>query len=170
MLSEEQKQQILCPLSSNKSSLLRVSGSISEKIIDWQQTKVINWLWKMVKERQKQQILCPLSSSKSSLLRVSTFISEKLIDWHQKIMIKLIWKDVEWRTKTANIVPTVFEQKFAFETFGLHFWENNWLTSNNNDQNDWKRCWVKNKNRKYWAHCLRVKVCFWEPRPTFLRI
>ena len=34
MLNEEQKQQILCPLSSTKSSVLRVSGSISEKMID----------------------------------------------------------------------------------------------------------------------------------------
>ena len=49
-------------------------------------------------------------------------------------MTKLIWKDVEWRTKTANTVPTVFEQKFAFKSFRLHFWENNWLTSNSNNQ------------------------------------
>ena len=79
-------------------------------------------------------MLCPLSSSKSLLLRAPGFISEKIIDWHQTIMTKLIWKDVEWRTKTANIVPTVFEQKFAFKSFRLHFWEINWLTSNNNNQ------------------------------------
>ena len=58
-------------------------------------------------------------------------------------MIKLIWKDVEWRTKTAKTVPTAFEQKFTFESFGLHFWENNCLTSNNIDQIDLKRCWMK---------------------------
>ena len=124
MLREEQKQQILYPLSSSKSSLWRVSGSISEKIIDWQQTKVINWLWKMVKERQK----------------------------------------------TANTVPTVFEQKFGFESFGLHFWENNWLTSNNNDQIDLKRCWVRNKNSKYCAHYLWAKVRFLGVKEPFVHI
>ena len=119
--------------------------------IDWERC------WK---KNKKQQMVCPLSSSKSLLLRAPGFISEKIIDWHQTIMTKLIWKDVEWRTKTANTVPTVFEQKFAFESFGLHFWENNCLTSNNNDQIDLKRCWVKNENSKYCSHCLRTKVRF----------
>ena len=161
MLSEERKQQILCPLSSNKSSLLRVSDSISEKK-NWLRTNNNNQIdWERCwKKNKKQQMLCPLSSSKSLLLRAPGFISEKIIDWHQTIMIKLIWKDVEWRTKTANAVPTVFEQKFAFESFGLHFWEDNCLISNNNDQIDLKRCWVKNENRKYCAHCVRAKVRF----------
>ena len=128
--------------------------------IDWERC------WK---KNKKQQMLSPLSSIKSLRLRASGFISEKIIDWHQTIMIKLIWKDVEWRTKTANTVPTVFEQKFGFESFGLHFWENNWLTSNNNNQNDWKRCWVKSKNSKYCTHCLRAKVRFWDLRASFLR-
>jgi hypothetical protein len=97
----------------------------------------------MLSEEQKEQILCPLSSTKSSVLRISGFISEKIIDWHQTLMIKLIGKGVEWRTKTANIVPTVFDQKFGFENFGLHFWENNWLTSNINN-----RLIVKNGERK----------------------
>ena len=88
----------------------------------------------MLNEEQKQQILCPLSSSKSLLLRPSSLISEKIIVWHQTLMIKMIWKDVEWRTKTANTVHIVFEQKFAFKSFRLHFWENNWLTSNSNNQ------------------------------------
>ena len=58
---------------------------------------------------------------------ISGSISEKIIDWHQTIIIKMIGKDVEWRTKTANIVAIVFEQKFVFESFGLHFWEiNDW--------------------------------------------
>ena len=122
----------------------------------------------MLSEEQKQQILWPLSSSKSSLLRVPGCISEKIIDWHQTIKIKLIGKDVEWRAKTAKTVPTVFEQKFAFETIGLLFWEKDWLLSNIIVQIDWKRCWVKNKNSKYCAHCLLAKVSFWEPRPTFL--
>ena len=262
MLSEEQKQQILYPLSSSKSSFLRVSGSSSEKIVDWQQTKVIDWLWKMMKERQKtantvptvfeqkfgfksfglhfwenhwltsnnnnqndwkrcwvkwknskycahclrtkvrfwdlrapflrkrlidvkhycsnwleemlseeqkQQKLCPLSSSKTSLLRTSTYIFEKIIDWHQTMMFKQIEKDVEWRAKTAKTVLTVFEQKFAFESSRLHFWEYNWLTSNNKDQIDWKRCWVNSKNSKNCAHCLRTKVCFWDLQAPFLR-
>ena len=112
------------------------------------------------KKNKKQQMLCPLFSSKSLLLRAPGFISEEIIDRQQTMMNKLIWKDVEWRTKTANAVPTVFEQKFAFESFGLHFWENNCLTSNNIDQIDLKRCWVKNENSKYCAHCLRAKVCF----------
>ena len=95
-------------------------------------------------------------------------------DWQQIILIKLIgikliWKDVEWRTKTANTVTTVFEQKFAFESSGLHFWENNWLTSNNKDQIDWKRCWVTNKNSKCCTQCLRAKLCFWELQASFLR-
>ena len=102
MLSEERKQQILCPLSSSKRSLLRVSGSISEKIIDWHQTVTIKWLEKMLNEKQKEQILCPLSSNKSSLLRPSGSISEKMVDWYQTIMINLIGKDVEWLTKPAN--------------------------------------------------------------------
>ena len=128
----------------------------------------LNWLEKMLKEEQIQQIMCSLSSSKSSLLRVSGFISEKMIKWQQTKVIDWLWKMVKERQKAVNTVPTGFEQKFAFESFDLHFWESKWLTSNNNDQNDWKRFWVKNKNRKYWAHCLRVKVCFWEPRATFL--
>ena len=73
------------------------------------------------------------------------------------------------KKKAAKIVLTVFEQNFAFERFGLHFWENNWLSSNINDQNVWKRCWVKNKKSKYCAHCLRPKVRFWEFRAPFLR-
>ena len=116
--------------------------------------------WDVEMRKKKQQILYSLSSSKSLLLRASGFISEKIIDWCQTIMIKLIWKDVEWRTKTANTVPTVFEQKFAFENFDLHFWENDWLTSNNDEQIDLKRCWVKNENSKYCTHCLRTKVRF----------
>ena len=103
----------------------------------------------MLSEEQKQQKLCPLSSSKTSLLRTSTYIFEKIIDWHQTMMFKQIEKDVEWRAKTAKTVPTVFEQKFAFETFWLHFWENGWLISNNYDEFDWKRCWVNNKTSKY---------------------
>ena len=123
----------------------------------------------MLSEDQKQQILCPLSSNQSSLLRGPGSISEKIIDWHQTLLIKLIRKDVKWRTKTANTVTTVFEQNFAFESSGLHFWENNWLSSNNKDQIDWKRCWVKSKNSKNCAHCLRTKVCFWDLRAPFLR-
>ena len=127
-----------------------------------------------VEMKKKQQILYSLSSSKTSLLRTSDSISKKKNDWQQIMLIKLIgikliWKDVEWRTKTANTVTTVFEQKFAFESSGLHFWENNWLTSNNKDQIDWKRCWVKSKNSKNCAHCLRTKVCFWDLRAPFLR-
>ena len=102
--------------------------------IDWQQIIIIKLIGKDVGRKIKQQMLCPLSSSKSLLLRAPGFISEKIIDWHQTIMTKLIWKDVEWRTKTANTVPTVFEQKFAFESFKIHFWENTWLTSNNGNQ------------------------------------
>ena len=124
----------------------------------------------MLNEEQKQQILCPLSWTKSSVLRVSGSISEKIIDWHQTLMIKLIRKDVEWRTKTANIVPTVFQQKFSFENLDLHFWEKKWLTSNNNDQIDWKRCWMKNKNSKHCAHCLRAKVRFWGVKEPFVHI
>ena len=41
MLSEEQKQKILSPLSSSKSLLLRTSSCLSEELIDWQQT-IIN--------------------------------------------------------------------------------------------------------------------------------
>ena len=48
----------------------------------------------------------------------------------------MIGKDVEWRTKTENTESTVFEWKFAFENLELHFWEINWLTSNNNEQID----------------------------------
>ena len=48
MLNEKQKEQILCPLSSNKSSLLRPSGSISEKMFDWYQTITINLIGKDV--------------------------------------------------------------------------------------------------------------------------
>ena len=81
------------------------------------------------------------------------------IDWER------CWK----KNKTANAVPTVFEQKYAFESFGPHFWENNWLTSNINDLIDLKRCWIKNKNSKSCAHCLRAKVCFWELRASFLK-
>ena len=80
----------------------------------------------------------------------------KKIDWQSNWLGKML----EEEQKTANAVPTVFEQKFAFESFGLHFWENNCLTSNNNDQIDLKRCWVKNENSKYCAHCLRTKVRF----------
>ena len=93
----------------------------------------------MLSEEQKQQILCPLSSNKSSLLRVLAFVSERMIDWHQTIMINLIWKDVKMvkeKQKTANTLPTVFAQKFAFESPDLHFWENNWFTTINNDQID----------------------------------
>ena len=122
----------------------------------------------MLSEEQKQQKLCPLSSNKSLLLRPSGSISEKKIDWHQTLLFKLIGRDVEWRTKTAKTVPTVFEQNPAFENLDLHFWEKNWLLSNIIAQIDWKRCWVKNKNSKYCAHCLLAKVSFWEPRPTFL--
>ena len=39
----------------------------------------------------------------------------------------MIGKDVEWKAERANIVPTVFEQKFAFESFWPHFWENGYL-------------------------------------------
>ena len=124
---------------------------------------------KMLSGEQKQQNLYPLSSSKSLLLRTSTYIFEKIIDWHQTIMIKPIGKDVEWRAKTAKTVLTVFEQKFAFKTFGLHFWEKDWLTSNIIVQIDWKRCWVKNKNSKNCAHCLRSKVRFWDLQAPFLR-
>ena len=66
------------------------------------------------KKNKKQQMLWPLSSSKSSLLRTSGFISEKKNELQQTKVIKMIGKDVEWRPKTANTVPTVFEQKFAF--------------------------------------------------------
>ena len=93
----------------------------------------------MLSEEQKQQILCPLSSNKSSLLRVLAFVSERMIDWHQIKMINLIWKDVKMvkeKQKTANTLPTVFAQKFTFESPDLHFWENNWFTTINNDQND----------------------------------
>ena len=123
----------------------------------------------MLSEEQKQQKLCPLSSNKSLLLRPSGSISEKKIDWRQTLLFKLIGRDVEWRTKTAKTVPTVFEQNFAFENLDLHFWENNWLTSNNDVQTDWKRCWVKSKNSKNCAHCLRTKVRFWDLRAPFLR-
>ena len=123
----------------------------------------------MLSEEQKQQKLCTLSSNKSLFLRPSGSISKKKIDWRQTLLFKLIGRDVEWRTKTAKTVTTVFEQKFAFESSGLHFWENNWLTSNNKDQIDWKRCWVKSKNSKNCAHCLRTKVCFWDLRAPFLR-
>ena len=78
----------------------------------------------MLSEDQKQQILCPLSSSKTSLLRAPGSISEKIIDWHKKIMIKMIVKDVKMvkeKQKTANTLPTVFAQKFAFESPDLHF-------------------------------------------------
>ena len=60
-------------------------------------------------------MLCPLSSIKSLLLRVSGFISEKIIDWYQTLMINWFEKMLEEEQKTANSVPTVFEQKFAFE-------------------------------------------------------
>ena len=32
----------------------------------------------------------------------------------------MIGKNVDKRTKTAKIVPTVFEENFAFEGFDLH--------------------------------------------------
>ena len=92
MLSEEQKQQILYPVSSSKSSLLRASTFISEKVIDWHQTIMIKMIGKDVEWRTKTEILSPLSSSKSLLLRTSSYISEKVIDWHQTIMIKSIGK------------------------------------------------------------------------------
>ena len=85
-----------------QSSLLRVSGSISEKIIDWHQTITIKWLEKMLNEKQKEQILFPLSSNKSSLLKPSGSIFEKMVDWYQTIMINLVGKDVEWLTKPAS--------------------------------------------------------------------
>ena len=73
----------------------------------------MNCLEKMLKEVQKQQILCPLSSSKRSLLEASSSISEKMIRWHQTT-IKTIQKDVG--LKGANVVLTVFQQKFAFKS------------------------------------------------------
>ena len=117
-------------------------------------------LEKMLREEQKQQILYPFSSSKSSLFRVSGSISEKRIDWHQPILIKMIAKEIEWKTRTANNVPTVFEQKFVFESFRLHFRENVWLTSNKNDQIDLKRCGVKNKTANIMPSVFEQKFAF----------
>jgi len=68
---------------------------------------LIERCWK--KYKNSKFMLCSLSSSKRMLLRDSGFISEKIIDGCQTTLIKLIRKDVELRTKTANVVPTVFE-------------------------------------------------------------
>ena len=169
MLSEEQKQHKLCSLSTNKSLLLRPSGSISEKKIDWRQTLLTKLIWKDSEWRTKTANTVPTAFEQKFAFKSFGLCFWEKIDWEQRIIIKMIGKDVEWRPKTANTVPTVFEQKFAFETFWLHFWENGWLISNNYDEFDWKRCWVNNKNRQYCAHCLRIKVRFWEFLSSFLR-
>ena len=162
-LSEDQKQQILCLLSSNKSSLLSVPGCISEKIIDWHQTLMIKLIGKDVEWRTKTANVVPTVFAQKFAFECSGLHFWEINDWHKKIMIKMIVKDVKMvkeKQKTANTVPTVFKKKFVFETFRPHFWENNCLTSNINDQIDLKRCWVKNENSKYCAHCLRTKVRF----------
>jgi len=46
--NKNKKQQMLCPLSSSKSSLLRTSGFIPEKKNELQQTKVIKMIGKDV--------------------------------------------------------------------------------------------------------------------------
>ena len=71
-LEMRKKQQILYSLSSSKTSLLRTSTYIFEKISDWHQTIMIKPIGKDVEWRTKTGILSPLSSSKSLLLRIST--------------------------------------------------------------------------------------------------
>ena len=121
--THKKKQQILYSLSSSKTSFWELRTPFLRK--KWLTTNNNNQIdWERCWEKnKKQQMLCPLSSSKSLLLRASGSISEKIIDWEQTIMIKLIVKDGE----------------------------------------------RKAKNSKYCAHCLRAKVCFWKPRPSFLR-
>ena len=90
----------------------------------------------------------------------------------RRLPSKVMWTNSFLTQKTcflAVFVLTVFEQNFAFESFGLHFWESHWLTSNNNVQLDWKRYWEKNKNSEYCANCLRAKLRFWDLQAPFLR-
>ena len=55
---KKNKQQILYSLSSSKTSLLRISDSISEKKIDWQQTIIIKLIGKDVGRRTKNSKCC----------------------------------------------------------------------------------------------------------------
>ena len=132
-------------------------------MIDWQQTIIINWLWKMLrwwKKNKKQQILCPLSSRKSSLLRAPTFISEKIIDSQQTIMIKLIGKNKAFVSKshlstlllkvvvqkntrkvpqiTFFTVRTSLVQKLFALLFVVVFHSHDWWSTIDCESNDWR--------------------------------
>ena len=115
---DEEKQQILYPLSSSKTSLLRTSDSIFEEK-NCLTTIKIKLIRKDVGRRTKNNECCAhcLRSKVCFWVLRASFLRKKLID------IKHEWSLDEWRTNIVNIVLTVFEQKFAFKTFGLHFWE-----------------------------------------------
>ena len=160
MLKEEQKQQMLCPLSSSKSSLLRVSTFIFEKInVDIKQYWSY-WMEKMLKEEQKQQILCPLSSSKSSVLRASAFISEKIIDWHQNNNGANDWRNCWEKSKTCKMCGRCLRTKLGFWALWASFWEKNDWQMLNNESTGPEDCEEKNRNRTLCDHCFPVKVDF----------
>ena len=104
------------------------------KIVDFT-NKEISWKWCSNSEKiektwlLQESITNPTTSFEVFVNKKLTF---KLLHYwcrHHNFLEML-----SSEKKTANIVPTVFEQKFVFETFRLHFSENNWLMSNNSDQ------------------------------------
>ena len=118
MLREEQKQQMLCPLSSSKSSLVRTSTFISQKIIDWHQNKnATNWeyCW----EKRKMCKMC------GHCLRAKAgFWALRPSFWEKNWLARLNNEsegpeDCEEKTETGNSVTTAFQQKFTFQLFGF---------------------------------------------------
>ena len=139
------------------------------KIVDFT-NKEISWKWCSNSEKiEKTWLLQESITNPTTSFEV--FVNKKLtfncsiIDAGTTIFLRC-WVQ---KKKTANTVPTVFEQKFAFKSFGLYFWE----------KIDWEQTIIikligkdvgrRTKNSKCCAHCLRAKVCFWELLASFLR-
>ena len=118
MLREEQKQQMLCPLSSSKSSLVRTSTFISEKILDWHQNKnATNWeyCW----EKRKMCKMCGhCLRPKAGFWALRASFWEKNV-WQYLIMNQNARKIVKRKTETGNSVTTAFQQKFTFQLFSF---------------------------------------------------
>ena len=101
--------------------------------------------------------------SNSEMIEKARLLQESIT--HPKTDFELVAN----KKLTFNYCTHCLRAKLRFWELRTAFLRKNWLITNINNQNDWERCWVKNKNSKCCAHCLRAKVCFWEFRASFLR-
>ena len=119
MLKEEEKQQVLCPLSPRKSSVLRTSTFISEKILI--DIKTIMWQKNAeIVEKEVKCVKCVAVVFEQNLaFELFECHFERKFDWQCLIMNQQVQKIVKGKTETAHCATTVFQQKLGFQVLGF---------------------------------------------------